>query len=241
METIRPMNRSFPQKIWAAFTLRRLMILMAYLAILVEFIIPVLAHTGHKDIRSATIPLLLISSPVLAFLVMIFERTGPLKNWCVSFLNFLFFPALVLNHDAIVMLDYFRQGRSPALVPTLIVNGLLLPYVYVYGRRLAPRRCPGCRRWSLVRLMKLFKSDERTSKTYWCAVCGGRFWKDSEGQWRIDRRKTWVDDLDRAEAAGRPAAPDGTRPISNCPHRPPGGEPEKSTRPDLAPERTLGA
>src|SRR5262249_7502511 len=128
------------------FTIRHLLILIAYLAILFKFVIPLLAVVGHLTGWSAVTPILLISPPLVGLLVMIIERPGPLKNWCVSFLNVLFFPALVLNQDVHWLLKYVYHGTAPAFLPMLLLNGIVFPFAFVYCGRLVPNRCPSCQR-----------------------------------------------------------------------------------------------
>jgi hypothetical protein len=212
------------------FTIRQLLILIAYLTLVFEFVIPLLAIAGGRSGWSAVTPILLISPPLLALLVMVFERPGPLKNWCVSFLNLLFFPALVLNHDVQSLRDYVHHGTTPALLPMLLLNGIVFAYVHAYRGRLVPNRCPGCQRRTLIPLLQLFKTEKRSSNTCWCASCGGKFWKDREGTWRPERRKTWID-VDAEPAPAQTPAPAIGRPkVLETTHRPVGGQATSEVR-----------
>jgi hypothetical protein len=206
------------------------LILIAYLAILLKFVIPIVTIAGHRTGWSAVTPILLISPPLLALLVMIIERPGPLKNWCVSFLNLLFFPALVLNHDVQSLLDYVHRGTAPALLPMLVLNGMVFAYVLVYRGRLVPNRCPACQRRALIPLMRLFKNEKRSSNTCWCASCGGKFWKDKEGAWRPERRKTWIDVAEQPAPTQTPTPAIGRPRVLEPTHRPVGGQTTSEVR-----------
>jgi hypothetical protein len=194
------------------FTLRHSLILIAYTAFLFKMLISALEVTGHQGAWNLLIATLLVSPPLLALLVVIIGRAGPMKNWSVSFLIFLFWPAVVLNHDRVALLDYVRYGRYPMFWGTLLLNAVLVAYTLVYVGRMAPRTCPGCQRRTLIPLMRLFKKDRRSSNTYWCASCGGKYRKDQEGNWRGERRETWLDGSKepptpramKAAAGGRP-------------------------------------
>ncbi len=194
------------------FTFRHSLILIVYLVILFRGIIPTVETVAHQSAWDFWVFTLLLSAPLLALLVVVFERTSPVKNWSVSFLLFLFFPALILNHDCIVLVEFVREGKSPTLWATLLLNAMGVGFTLVYASRMVPRPCPGCQRRALIRLMRLFTNEERSANTFWCASCGGKYWKDSTGTWRSERRRTWLDRLQetrpfggrKATAAGRP-------------------------------------
>ncbi len=137
---------------------------------------------------------LLFSPPLLTVLVTFIERPGPMRNWAVSLLLGLFFPALLLNHDFSVLFAYLESGKRPTLWATLLLNAVILPTSLPYVVRMIPRPCPSCRRRTLVPLLRVFKKDKRTGNTCWCASCGAKHWKDREGNWRVERRKTWLDE-----------------------------------------------
>jgi hypothetical protein len=220
MATTTTTGRDSARRFTLRFGFRHLLILVAYLVVLFNIILPALWAAGQRGSWNVLVPVLLISPPLLALLVMIFERAGPLKNWCVLFLNVLFFPAVVLNHDCVALLNYLRQGRPPVLWVTLLLNIVVPGYLLKYGRRLWPRRCPGCRRRTSIPLIRLFKQEQRSSNTYWCAACGGKFWKDAQGTWQPERRKTWADTLDESLVAKPVTLPAAHSAASQTPHRP---------------------
>jgi hypothetical protein len=202
------------------FTFRRLIILLVYFAVLFEVIVPLVEGAGSAKAANKVLPVLLLSPPLLAVLVVFIERAGPLKNWAVSFLLFLFFPALVLNHDFTILHNYLASGKPPTLWATVLVNAVILVNAPMYVRKMVPRRCPGCRRRTLVPLMRIFMKDKRTANTCWCASCGGKYWKDRTGTWRIERRKTWLDKADEPVTPKTEAAPGSRDPVPEMTHRP---------------------
>ncbi len=137
----------------------------------------------------------LVSFPLLALLEEVaIDRAGPVKNWSVSFLLYLLYPAFALNHDAVALGDYLVSGKPPAFWTTLLLNATLIPVSILSFVKMVPKPCPGCQKRALIPLMRLFMKDRRTTNTRWCASCGGKFWKDQEGNWRVERRKTWLDE-----------------------------------------------
>jgi hypothetical protein len=190
-------------------TLRRSIILILYVLLLFRVIIPLLVSVGQMKLGGLLLATLALSPPLLALLVAFLERPGPVKNWALSLLLCLFFPMLVLNHDLTVVHDYLVSGKQPTLWATLLINIVILTNTLPYAGRMVPRPCPNCRRRTLVPLLRLLKKDKRTANTCWCASCGGKFWKDRQGVWRVERRTTWLD-ASREQPAGqngRPEAP----------------------------------
>jgi hypothetical protein len=203
------------------FTLRHFIILSVYGAVLFKVIIPLVRYAGYHRIGPVVIAGLLFTPPLLALLVAFIERPGPLKNWAISLLLCLYFPVLVLNHDIVVVRAYLASGTHPSVWATFLINAVILTGTLPYLGRMVPRPCPTCRRRTLVPLLRLSKTDKRTAKTCWCASCGAKFWKDREGNWRVERRTTWVDEprepsrpATGAPLGGRGLAPGDTQECS---------------------------
>ncbi len=74
----------------------------------------------------------------------------------------------------------------------VLTNVLLLGSIAFFTSYLRPQRCPGCGRQSLLRLIPLFMSEQRSKVTHWCARRGGQYW-EKQGVWKIERRRTWWD------------------------------------------------
>jgi hypothetical protein len=208
-------------------TLRRWIILIVYVVLLFRVIIPLLQGVGQMKPGGILLAILALSPPLLALLVAFLERPGPTKNWALSLLVCLFFPMLVLNHDFAVVHDYLVSGKRPTLWATLLINIVVLTSTLPYVARRVPRPCPSCRRRTLVPLLRLFKKEKRTTKTCWCASCGGKFWKDREGIWRVERRRTWLDTSPpEPPPTEQQAAQEGRPEVPATPHRPQGGRVE---------------
>lgn len=220
------MVRDHSHGIGLRFTFRHAIILVVYFALLFKVLIPLIERVGSPKIGGVVLGVLLLSPPLLALLVAFIERAGPLKNWAVTLLSCLFFPAMVLNHDCAVLFAYLESGQRPTLWPTLLVNAVILTMALPYVGKMIPRPCPSCRRRTLVPLMRIFKKDKRTAKTCWCASCGAKYWKDQEGNWRIEKRKTWLDEAtepSRTTGTGTQVSPGGRPEDPGTIHRPLGG------------------
>jgi hypothetical protein len=210
-----------------------LVILVVYLAVVFKVIIPLvegagkfIGDAGMNTRANIALTVLLVSPPLLTLLVMLIERPGPLKNWAVSLLFYLFFPALVLNHDCVVAFAYLEGVQPPTLWATLLLNAVMLPHSLAFVRKMVPRPCPSCRRRTLVPLLRPLKKEKRTAKTCWCASCGQKYWKDQEGTWRVERRKTYLDAPESPPPTEKPAAQEGRPVVMGTPHRPQGGRAE---------------
>jgi hypothetical protein len=195
-------------------TKRRLLILVAFLLIIFGVISPWLSGVSHGNAAGPLLAKLLISPPLLALLMVVIDEAGPLRNWAVTFLLLLVLPALVAYHDVTAAFQLVAHGIWPNLWGTLLLNAILLPPVLIFGRRMVPKPCPGCRRPALIPLTQLVKKEKRSANTFWCARCGGKYWKDQQGHWRLERRKTWFDRTKEPSTVRRmkPASPKAARP-----------------------------
>ncbi len=215
------MVRDHSQRAGFRFTFRHLIILIVYCAGLFKVIIPIANLAGPASIGHTVLVVLLCSPPLLTVLVAFIERPGPLRNWAVSLLICLFFPALLLNHDCTVLFAYLKSGQRPTLWATLLLNAVILTNSLPYICKMRPRPCPSCGWRTLVPLMRLFKKDKRTAKTCWCASCGAQHWMDPEGNWQLERRKTWLDETtDPSTPSGTKASPRDRPEIRGTTHRP---------------------
>jgi hypothetical protein len=190
------------------------LIISLYFTGLIKFIIPAVKYAGFTRTGPLALGALLLSVPVLAMLVAMIEKTGPLKNWAIMLLLGLFFPALVLNHDLTVLHSYMVSGRRPFVWGPLLVNALVLKNGLPYLLRMVPRPCPSCRRRTLIPLLRLFRTDKPSASTCWCACCGAKFLKGPEGEWRLERRKTWLEELEKPATPAIEAAPTDRCPVA---------------------------
>ena len=93
-------------------TLRHPLILAVHFVILFYGVIPCLEGSPLKGTRSVWLISLLVSPPLLALLVVVLDRAGPVKNWAVALLLYLLYPAIALNHDAVVLGNYLSGGAD---------------------------------------------------------------------------------------------------------------------------------
>src|SRR5437764_11097233 len=100
-------------------TLRHLMILVVHFAVLFALIAPLL-RGGLYGLVTFLLPL---SPPLLAVLVLAFDRPSPAKYWFVGLLASLSFPGFVLWCDLIGVLAW-RSGWWPVgvLLVLLVLN-----------------------------------------------------------------------------------------------------------------------
>jgi hypothetical protein len=173
-------------------TLRDQAIAVAFAALMCAVLANLLKGAGPDDYQTASRVLLLLSPWVLAGLFMLFERPGPIKDWLVACVLFAFYPALVLYHDVAVVHGIVLNGSAPKLAMTLTFNALILGSTGLFYHRMRPIPCPTCSRRTLIPLIRLMGQSRRIQKTRWCAACGGQFWRDLHGAWRIERRATWA-------------------------------------------------
>jgi hypothetical protein len=152
------------------------------------------------------VPLAALYTPWLAgLLIILLDRRGPVRNWLGPLLISLFYPALGFWYDSLALEAWVREGTRPAWVFLVPVNGVLIFGFAMYLAKMYPKHCPRCQRRSLIALLRLFGQEKRTAKTYWCASCGAKLWKDREGRWQNERRRTWLDTAEvPAAAAGSP-------------------------------------
>lgn len=174
-------------------TLRHQMIGVAYFALVFTTMGAARDGAGQLDLFHGMLWSVLLTPWMLGFLVLLLDRPGPLRNWTVSTLFMLFSPALAVAHDWITAATLLDTGSIPHPVSTLAINVVFLGAFAVYWYYMAPARCPGCGRASLIPLMMLGGQTRRTVKTRWCAGCGGQYWGAGRGPWNKERRRTWLD------------------------------------------------
>jgi hypothetical protein len=126
-------------------------------------------------------------------LLLAIGRAGPVKNWAVPWLISFSFPVVILKYG--VQLTRMWLSSGSASTPAVLAFFFVIPALW-YLRFLAhmrPVRCRGCGRASSIPLMKIGKQDQRSANTRWCAACGGKYWRDRQGVWKVEKRTTWHD------------------------------------------------
>jgi hypothetical protein len=198
------------------FRARHLLIVVAYFAVLLGILVPVVRYYGSSGMINGSLVILLASPWLLGILVLLVERKGPVKYWAAPLLLSLTAPALALSHDWVIADVWRRTGSVPNAMVSLLVNALLIGTFSLFFASMYPGCCPRCGHRSLIPLLRLWGRGSRTSKTRWCGHCGAQYWRNREGLWQKERRSTWVDALVRQvtshDGADAPPATTHTRP-----------------------------
>jgi hypothetical protein len=172
---------------------RHLVILVTFLALLVGILMPLARAMGRLGWLSPRLVLFIAAPWLLGLLVLLIERKSPVKFWAAPLLVSLSAPALVLWFNSVVVLGSTRVPSLSTLLALLCINTVLIGRFTVYLRDMCPRCCPDCRTRSMIPLRKLLGAEPRTPHTFWCGSCGGTYWRTMTGEWRKERRRTWVD------------------------------------------------
>jgi hypothetical protein len=138
------------------------MILVGYAAVISALAAPLLRPSASPIERWIATLLVPFSPPLLAVLILLFDRPTPAKYWLVGLLASLFAPLFVLWCDALSVAWSLGPGlgRVPFIV-LVVLNLLMVASLGRLARRL-PRWCPHCDRRSLLPVGRLL----------WCASCG---------------------------------------------------------------------
>src|SRR5262249_6340492 len=134
------------------FTRRHALILSIHLLVLFGAITPVLERSVRFSTLSVVLSAFVLTPPLLALLVMLIDRPGPVKNWGFLLLLVLLYPALAVSHDVQAVSDYLTSGKVPNAQVLFLINAMVLPVSIVYAARMMPRPCPGCCMRTLVPL-----------------------------------------------------------------------------------------
>ena len=182
---------------------RHLLIVVAYFAILLGILVPVLKHYGSSGMINATQAILIVSPWLLGILVLVVERKGPVKYWAAPLLLSLTSPALAICHDWVILDMWRRSGVAPHAIVSLLINFVLIGSFSLFFASMFPGCCPKCGHRSLIPLRDVWGGGRRMSKTRWCGSCGAQYWRDGQGLWQRERRATWVDSIATATPDAR--------------------------------------
>ena len=170
-------------------TLRHQAIVVAYFALLFAGLAPLLESWGRWAAFNATVAALLVSPWLLATLVLLFDRSGPLKHWLAPVLLATFGPMLALGYDLAAVAEWAARGTAPPMAPLVVVNLFFMAAFAYYIRHVGPTTCPTCARRALIPVYYLWGTSMRTRTTRWCAACGASYWRRSrDTPWQRERR-----------------------------------------------------
>jgi hypothetical protein len=168
-------------------TLRHLLILNAYFAILFAVLLPISrlpaplpGAWGRLALYSFALPV----SPLIAtVLVMLFERPGPVKKWLVALISRLVLPSMALWLDLLVAAQMaagaYRFKAGPFLI-VLLLNAFLVMFALIQLPPMIPSKCPRCGTRTLLPVRIYLRSLKGQSEARWCAGCGKTFRGDEE-------------------------------------------------------------
>jgi len=175
------------------FRTRHLIILVVFFSVFLGILTPISRELGARGLVNPPLFLLVAAPWLLGTLILVFERRSPVKFWAAPLMLSLMAPALAICHNWLVVESWLRVRTIPNLLMTFSVNISLIGAFTFYITHMCPKRCPECRSLTLIPLRGFFGPAARTIKTRWCAACGAKYWRTSEGEWRIERRRTWFD------------------------------------------------
>jgi hypothetical protein len=175
------------------FHLRHLAILAIFFSVLLGIFTPLARRLGAYGLLNPPLLLVLASPWLLGVLVLLLERRSPVKFWAAPLLLSLMAPALAVGHDWLVLDSWHRLQIAPNLFVTLGLNIGLIGSFTLFVTKMFPSRCPDCRGLTMIPLRGFWGPSLRTPTTRWCASCGAMYWKTSQGDWKREQRRTWLD------------------------------------------------
>jgi hypothetical protein len=181
--------------------LRHLAIIATFFAIFLGILTPLARELGARRVLNPPLLLLLLAPWLLAVLILVFERKSPLKFWLAPLLLSLLGPALAIGHNWLVVESWLKFQTAPNLVVTFVLNIVLIGTFTFFAAEMSPRRCPDCKRLTMIPLRGFWGPGMRTPNTRWCAACGAKYWRTTDGEWREERRRTWLDNLKESTQA----------------------------------------
>ena len=188
------MNSSQPHQPEGLKTTKRQLWILLLFAVLWILIYAKLTEIHQRTGLINAKPLAVLYTPwLLGVLVILIDRPGPVRNWLGPLLISVFYPTLCLWYDFDASSKWMHHGTAPTWFLLIPMNILVFGGFAVYLARMSPKRCPTCERRALIPLLRLLKQDRRTVNTHWCAACGAKLWKDQEGQWQREKRRTYLD------------------------------------------------
>jgi hypothetical protein len=180
---------------------RLLMVPALYIILLLAVFIPWFRSSGMSGPVLLSVFILLLLPWTIGVLSSVLKCANPAWAWAVSVLNILLCFTIFICYTKLIYISMDLLGIE-VFRPTFVVIAINTLFLVCYSRslaRLGPRRCPSCKRRTLIPLLRFGKLDKRTANTRWCASCGAMFWRDRHRVWQVERRKTWLDE----DEAGR--------------------------------------
>jgi hypothetical protein len=175
------------------FHVRDLIVLVVFFALFVGVLTPLARNLGARGLVNPPLVLMVGAPWLLGTLVLALGRKSPMKYWAAPVLLSLMAPALALCHDWLVVESWLGMGSFPNLFVTFTINVGLIGAFTFFLVWMFPSRCPECQSLTMIPLRSFWGPEARTPRTRWCARCGVKYWRTSAGEWKKERRRTWID------------------------------------------------
>jgi hypothetical protein len=172
---------------------RQLIILVVFFALFVLVLTPLAHNMGTRGLANPPLVLLVGAPWLLGTLILTLSRKSPVKYWAAPVLLSLMAPALAICHDWLVVQSWLGTRSLPNLYVTFTINVVLIGAFTFFLVWMFPRRCPECQSLAMIPLRSFWGPEARTPGTRWCARCGAKYWRTSAGEWKEERRRTWID------------------------------------------------
>jgi hypothetical protein len=178
--------------------------LAVFFALFIGILVPIARALEALRVFSPQLLLLVIAPWVLGLLVLLLERSSPVKFWAAPLLLSLSAPALVLWLNSLIVLGWTQMPSPGTLIVTLLVNVLLIGRFTLFLHDMCPNCCPDCHKRSMIPLRKFWGPESRTRSTRWCSSCGALYWRTIVGELKKEQRQTWLDRPDVIPASEMP-------------------------------------
>ena len=174
------------------FTIRQMMILVVLAATFCAGLLPAM----RADVKSWPEMVLfecIFVPMVLALVILILVRPGPVKDWMMAVLPLAPVGAIVLAifvAQWAVLRFLFRHGWAGillaliCLISILFVNFSLVGVFSVWIGWLRPRRCPHCGKWWMIHARWREPPEFLNRQACrWCLSCNSQFVRREDGTW----------------------------------------------------------
>ncbi len=138
--------------------------------------------------------LLLVAAPwVLALLIVLIAAGNTVRYSAAPLLLALIAPATIIVYGKILPYLGARTLIPSMPLAALAINTILVGSFMVFVSDMSPKRCPDCRSWGFIPVGTILGISLRSGSSRMCLSCGSKYWKTCEGEWRRERRRSWVE------------------------------------------------
>jgi hypothetical protein len=131
---------------------------------------------------TATAVFLMLPMPLLAGLLWLLDRPGPVRTWYSTTCLLSGFTLGLIVGALIEPVAYIRtSGTTGSLFGFGLIYLSMLPALGPEWRKYWPRQCPSCGRISVIPVANL---GSPRGERGWCASCGASFGRKAGESWR---------------------------------------------------------